>query len=142
MSKFLSDLSEGKKKEALVVQRLQQLKFTAQLSNSKQYDVEWEDNGKNLKGEVKFDKASDRTGNIAIEFHNSKLNKPSGLTATKADVWFIVFPDDVIWWCYVEDLKKFVKENKPKKVVIGGGDKNADLYLYSKNFIEKLFKVL
>ncbi len=43
-----------------------------------------------FKVEVKWDKAAARSGNIFLELHNPRSNRPSGLTASQAD-----------WWCHV-----------------------------------------
>ena len=43
--------------------------------------------------EVKYDEMQAKTGNIAIEIYNPKSGKPSGLTATKANLWCQVLKD-------------------------------------------------
>lgn len=87
--------------------------------------------------EVKYDIMSKRTGNIAIEYHNSKKNTPSGISATKADFWvhiaFTKTGDRMVYIAPVSELKKWIADNKPKKVIIAGGDDNADLYIYGQD---------
>lgn len=139
---FIKDLINGNSKEELVLKRLHELGYQGQFSGIKDYDIVFTTKSGELKGEVKFDKMSDKTGNLAIEFFNPKLNRDSGLSATTADVWFYVFPDGTIWWAYTKELKEFIENNKPAKTFKGGGDKNADLYLYRKSFIKKVFEVL
>src|SRR6185295_17990226 len=43
--------------------------------------------GSTLTFEVKNDIMAKRTGNVAIEHHNCKQDKPSGLMATEAHFW-------------------------------------------------------
>lgn len=80
--------------------------------------------------EVKHDVMAKKTGNVAIEFHNSKKNEPSGIYVTKANIWAHKILDE-IWLCSVSDLKEFVKNEKPVKIVIAGGDDNADLFIFT-----------
>lgn len=78
--------------------------------------------------EVKWDLYAAKSGNIAIEMWNPKTNKPSGLTATKADIWCHI--TDGLYFVSVNVLKKYVENNKPKRLIASGGDSNATLYLY------------
>ena len=97
---------------------------------NKFYDLIIEPNdGVSSTGEVKSDLMGKATGNIALEFWNSKKNEPSGLTATMADMWFHIFCEEV-WITNVLDLRVYVQNVKPAKVVFSGGDKNANLYIY------------
>jgi hypothetical protein len=70
-----------------------------------------------------------RTGNIALEYFNSKSMKPSGITATKAD-WWVHKIDGELWIIRVSDLLNFTKTEKPVRMISRGGDDNADLLLY------------
>lgn len=83
--------------------------------------------------EVKFDAMAAKTGNVAIEHHNSKKDEPSGIEVTKADIWVHLLKDDnniTIWATNVKTLKEFVKNNEPLKKIVSGGDANASLYIY------------
>ena len=82
--------------------------------------------------EVKYDMMSGKTQNIAIEFFNDSLGKPSGVLATKADFWCIVIPGPRLYISTVNDLKKFLSNTEPKKMVTKAGDGNASLMLYPK----------
>ena len=88
--------------------------------------------------EVKYDEMQAATGNIAIEVYNSKSNKPSGLSATKADLWCHVLKDSV-WITSVKKLKEFCKEHKPLRKVGAAGDGNASIFLYKTDDILKIF---
>lgn len=83
--------------------------------------------------EVKFDVMAQRTGNIAIEYHNTKKDTPSGLNATKANIWAHLIYDDsnkVVFVTSVAKLRDFCSKNTPKRVIKNGGDKNANLLLF------------
>jgi len=79
--------------------------------------------------EVKNDVMASKTGNIALEYFNSKSMKASGITATKAD-WWVHKINGELWAIRVKELIDFTKNEKPDKIIIGGGDNNADLMIY------------
>jgi hypothetical protein len=86
--------------------------------------------------EVKYDLLASTTGNIAIEYANPRTNKPSGLFATKSNLWFIVLDKPLsVWVAKTEDLKLFFSTQPPLKIIEKAGDGNAALRLYSKDHI-------
>ena len=85
--------------------------------------------------EVKYDLYSDKSGNIAIEFWNSRQGKPSGINITSAKFWVQVTPAKGVWITTVEKLKQYIKDNKAHKIILNAGDGNANLYLYKVNKI-------
>ena len=89
--------------------------------------------------EVKYDEMQHLTGNIAIEFYNCKSNKPSGLSATKADLWCHVLKEST-WMTSVKKLKDFCENKKPFRTITGGGDGNASIFLYNTKDIIKIFE--
>lgn len=108
--------------------------------------IEWDvavDVGKTVKFECKFDKMAARTGNMAIEHWNSKKDKPSGITATEADIWAVVLdPDMQVFATSVESLRRYCKENTPHKSV-HGGDNNSHMWLYKTDrILEDIFTPL
>jgi hypothetical protein len=110
-----------------------------------EYDLECFDNKKRFTCEVKFDRMAQSTGNIAIEMHNTRHDKPSGLSATKADIWVIVVMDGnhkVAFAINTDRLRRFVESNEPKKKVEYGGEENARIYLYPDSILEDLFERL
>ena len=95
-----------------------------------------------LKIEVKYDYMAQKTNNIAIEVWNTKLDKPSGLTQTKAHIWAHCLKDGsniVAFICKTKHLQKLVKDFPPKKVIKSGGDNNAELMLYDVDWLLKGF---
>ncbi len=92
--------------------------------------------------ESKFDIRSAETGNIAIEFFNSKIGKPSGISSTISDVWFYLLPDMTKWFASVLTIKQFLVDVKPLRTVYGGGDNNSDMVLYKKEDILPSFHQL
>tara|TARA_Y100000592_G_scaffold99967_1_gene177992 strand:- start:807 stop:1295 length:489 start_codon:yes stop_codon:yes gene_type:complete len=89
--------------------------------------------------EVKYDEMQEKTGNIAIEIYNPRSGKPSGLTATKADLWCQVLKDSA-WITSVKALKKFCEETPPFKMFSSAGDGNAAILLYKTNDILEIFE--
>tara|TARA_Y100001938_G_scaffold142131_1_gene212898 strand:+ start:1145 stop:1642 length:498 start_codon:yes stop_codon:yes gene_type:complete len=89
--------------------------------------------------EVKYDEMQHLTGNLAIEFYNCKSNKPSGLSATKADLWCHVLKEST-WMTSVKKLKDFCENKKPFRTITGGGDGNASIFLYKTKDIIKIFE--
>lgn len=92
--------------------------------------------------EVKFDIMASKTGNIAVETWNSKKNTPSGINITKADIWIFVLVEEgyQAWAISVKNFKKWLENNKPKKIITHGGDKNATLSIFPKDKILPEFK--
>ena len=84
--------------------------------------------------EIKYDLYAKKSGNIAIEYFNTKQNKPSGINASKADFWVYYLDNDSINIITLTKLIKFTKTEQPHKIV-DGGDNNAALMLYKKEHI-------
>ena len=88
--------------------------------------------------EVKHDVMAQKTGNIAIEFYNSKSCKDSGINVTTADLWIHILQDDAnktMWVASVKEFKAFIKDNPPHRTVTDVGDNNACLYLYKEDVL-------
>lgn len=84
--------------------------------------------------EIKNDVYAARTGNIAIEFWNSKKDSASGINITTAPLWVHIAREE-IWMANVEALKQWVETNEPKRTIFGGGDGNADFHLFEADTI-------
>ena len=107
------------------------------------YDLVCKMGRKKFTIEVKYDYKSEETGNIAIEHHNSKVDRPSGITATKADLWVYILgtgKNISAWVVKSSALKAFLEKVSPFKEIAYGGDNNAALYIYKKDdILERLF---
>lgn len=145
----LKSMRIGAVAEDLLVENLISFGHIAERNPDKstryEFDVTSTFNGQKFLFEVKYDVMASRTGNIAIEFWNSKKNAPSGLSATKSDFWVQVLEEPtgrVIYITTVDDLKNFTKFEKPLKTIIAGGDKNSSMYIYEKERILTCFTEL
>lgn len=132
----------GKLAEQRVISMFNKLGIPCKKSEKEllEYDIELEVAGKKRTAEVKFDMMAEKTGNLAIEYWNSKKDTASGISATKAHLWIICVLDDInitIWATSVKTMKKFLTDNQPKRIISKGGDKNAELYLYDADFMLK-----
>lgn len=129
--------NQGDKGENRIIDLLKNFEIEAAkpVPYNKYYDLLISLN-KEYKGEVKSDLMGKQTGNIALEFWNSKKNEPSGLSSTLADIWFHIFCDEV-WIANTLELKLYVQNVQPLKIIFSGGDKNANLYIYK---ADKIFK--
>ncbi len=119
----------GDTAEDELVQYLKSLDLTVvkNTERSKFYDYDVCANYENdwLSFEVKNDVMSGKTGNLAIEYWNSKKNAPSGIMATKASYWVHKFNDE-LHYCLVADLKIFLDKTPPKRIIKAGGNANSD----------------
>lgn len=98
------------------------------------WDIESTIDGDGFTTEVKNDVRAKETGNIAIEVHNSRQDKPSGLTATKANLWCHIIGGEV-WVAQVTILRAFTETTPPLRKVKRAGDDNADILLYKREVI-------
>jgi hypothetical protein len=137
---FALDLAKGKKFERLLVEFLKDCGFNPKLneveSEYSHYDVTI-DNPK-LSFEMKADLFYSLSKNIAIEYHNSKLDKPSGIIASKADWWvhgIYHTGKPTLYFAKRLELIQFMRDNPPHKHIIGGGDKNSNMYIYKEKDI-------
>ena len=95
--------------------------------------------------EVKFDSMACKTGNLAIEHHNSVKDKPSGIEVTKADLWMHLIRDGeniTVWVTNTNSLKAYIKTNEPFKKITNAGDGNANLWLYRTDDMLSIFERL
>jgi len=145
---MLKSLAIGKEAEDELVEHLNSIGFSAKRNEVKElrydYDVLAFSTGKYeinheagyagitanfITFEVKNDVMATKTGNVAIEYYNSKQCKPSGIYVTKAK-WWVHKIDGILWICEVEKLINFTKTEKADKMIVSGGDKNANLFIY------------
>lgn len=141
MGKILRDIRLGERAEKLVIDLFTINGFFCEkvLPQTIDYDLRLDLFGDEKFIEVKNDIMANRTGNIAIETFNTKQNKASGITATKADFWCYVLSDTSVYLAETDKLKKFINIAKPKRIVENAGDGNALIALYTK---EQLFDTI
>lgn len=106
---------------------------------NKYFDLSFQYDKKELTIEVKNDVMGAKTGNIALEFWNSRQQSPSGICVTKADFWVHIFKRE-LYITTVTELRKFIKNNDATKIIFSGGDKNANLYIYPATKILSTFQ--
>lgn len=153
MTKFVKSKREGDVAEKFLLEMLEKQKENGVLScavnNDKDTKYDFDVFASTARGlttfEVKYDIYSERSGNIAIEFWNSKKNAPSGINVTKADYWVHILPNNGKMNAYittVKTLKDFIKSTPACRTIFDGGDKNANIYLYKSQIILPIFSLL
>jgi signal transduction histidine kinase len=110
---FRKDLSFGKKFERMAFQYFQGYdRVVYAPEKCKTHDVTFYNKGTPCMVEVKADRWTQRTGNLAIEYNCS--GKDSGILVTKADYWlhFCVNDGDkpTVYKIPINDLKKIITE--------------------------------
>lgn len=143
---FKRDLGVGSIGESFIQSVFAKHNIATQVNTDRaklsEYDIEIFFEEKSVMIEAKFDLYCARSGNIAIEFFNPKLGRPSGIGHTKADLWIHVISQPMsVWVTSVTKLKQFITSNKPHRVITCGGDDNSSMYLYKKDIIfDTIFK--
>lgn len=139
MGDFAKDLKIGQKAQDFIIKRLQdELPGLKSIDgNFSSYDLV-ADSGYTI--EVKFDRESEHTKNIAIEYEYDK--HPSGLAKTKALEWLHIYYLD--GWVFsrikVGNLKAFIKNNwKDLHKTQGGDYSKAMLVLINKTDFANTF---
>ncbi|MFW9876832.1 MAG: hypothetical protein ACFFG0_27375 [Candidatus Thorarchaeota archaeon] len=141
---FSRDLSLGRNGEKFLQNYLIKNGIDCKLNevNNADYDLICKYKRTKFTIEVKYDMYAEKSGNIAIEYYNPQLDKPSGLYSTKADLWCTIIPDftnKTMWCCTVKKFKKYIETHKPYRIVENCGDGNANIYLYKLDDIMDLF---
>lgn len=91
--------------------------------------------------EVKYDRKQARTGNVAIEYANSRQGKFSGIMATTAHFWGLVLDDPrTAWLARVSDLYAHVRSVAPLAHYERAGDGNAAIWVYRWQDVSGLFR--
>lgn len=107
--------------------------------NHIEYDFKCKLGKKNFTAEVKYDWLAQKTGNIAIEFHNTKKDSPSGINATTADVWITLIEDGnniTAWLTKTSELKNYFEKKDGR--IVHGGDDNSSMKLFRQ---EEIFSI-
>lgn len=129
---FTTDLEFGEKYEIELLKYLDYEKFKKPKGNFKPYDIKIYKDGKKIKYEVKADKLTYKTGNIAIEYQCN--NKLSGIATTKAKYWaYFIIKDDESYDLFIipkSVIEKSIENKEYKRIVSGGDGYRARLYLF------------
>ena len=89
--------------------------------------------------EVKCDFKSKTTRNAFLEVWNCRLNRASGLSATKADWWLFYTPGDAVFYRFnPKRMLKWLEEKSGLDKLVGMGDRNSDGYLLPLSVLAKL----
>ena len=92
-----------------------------------------------VKYEVKADRQTHKTRNIAIEYECS--GKGSGITTTTADfyAYFIVIPNGMYHLYMIPTfiLRKYISEEKYFRIVSGGDGWRSKMYLFNISVFER-----
>jgi hypothetical protein len=75
--------------------------------------------------EVKVDSMAAKTLNAAIEYWDSRRNKPTGILETTARLWLHCVPEGDGLRCYELDTKRLIKLCLEAGSVATGGDFNS-----------------
>ena len=142
MTSIKRDLSLGDAGERRVMSLYEGFGFNSIQSQGKfpDWDIKSFYKAFEFSTEVKWDIYAVKSGNIAIEVFNPKSDKPSGLYATKANLWTHI--TDYVYVTTVEDLKVFVDTESPVRTITNGGDGNATLLLFREDHILNIFTKL
>lgn len=125
--KFLSDLKDGKGAEKYVAEIYKDNFYPTcdyiSYHIGKEFDISFSFPRKtSIHMEVKFDKMSNKTGNLCFELFDHK-NEPSGVLATKAHLMVYMLTENKLLEFDVPELKKFVEKHlvtKQYKILKGG----------------------
>lgn len=141
-------MARGKRGEKLVASVLEFGGIECEINDSSTniyYDISCKMGRKKFKVEVKSDYMAAKTGNLAIEYYNTKKDEESGLYITKAEIWAHCIKDGdnlTVWATNVKTLKQFIEDEKPERIIDNGGDNNASLLLYKDFHILEIFRQL
>ena len=132
MVQFRKDLTFGKQYEMLLIDLVEHTHFEMAPSGAyKPWDIRFYDGDASMKVEVKADRMTGKTGNLAIEFECS--GKPSGIATTDADVWAYFAPHASgckWWWIPVADIRAAIDGEQYSSIKSGGDGWRARMYLF------------
>jgi hypothetical protein len=87
--------------------------------------------------EVKWDVMAGKTGNLAVEFYNTRSGKPSGIMATTSDLWVVLTGEEMNGYvARTSVLREYFEKNKGVRDV-AGGDNNSAMRLFRADEILK-----
>ena len=129
---FNLDLAFGNMYEQKLVDLLPKDSYIIKEGYFPYYDVEITKDNITKKYEVKADRYTYKTGNIAIEFECN--NKLSGISITQADyyAYYIVKPYNIfeLYIIPTQTIKDLINERKFKRSIYGGDNKKSKMYIF------------
>lgn len=132
-------LAAGQAGERLLLSRLTGAGLECGLNTGARHshDLWFRLGGRRWLVECKFDFAAARTGNLALEFWNTRQWQPSGLWRTRADLWCHLVPEagrEQVFLARVADLRAWHGQDMGD--VRDGGDDNSRMSLYPRARLE------
>jgi hypothetical protein len=130
MSSFREDLKFGEKYQKRLLEIIEWEESEMSKGKFKPYDC-WIVNSDKEKVyfEVKADRKTQSTGNIAIEFECS--GEPSGITTTQADYWaYFIHGTKDYFLIPTDELRARIAAKKYTKEVNGGDGWRSRMYLF------------
>lgn len=123
---FKKDLKDSEESVKKVIEFLQTVGCTDISENHDgRFDIQYTNKSGIIRtAEVKNDLMYNDTGNVAIEFQSR--NKPSGISTSKADVWYYVLGDD-IYVCPIGILRVYLIQHWDRYRRVKGGDDGTSL---------------
>ena len=140
---FNSDLAFGNIYEKKLVELIPNESYLIKEGYFPDYDVEITNNNIMVTYEVKADRYTYKTNNVAIEFECN--NSPSGIATTTSDfyAYFVIKPYNLfeLYIIPTNIIKSKIEEKEYKKILLGGDNKRSRLYIMDlNNFLEYKFK--
>lgn len=129
---FKQDLELGEHYQSICLELFEHEKAEIMKGNFKPYDLWLENEGERVTMEVKSDRLTLGTGNIAIEFECS--GKPSGITTTEADHWvYFVIGSRDYYLIPTMEIMKAITERRFTRTARGGDGWRANMYLFPRD---------
>ncbi len=130
---FENDLSFGNEYERKLIDYIEHDKYIIKEGYFPYYDIKFKKDGKKTRYEVKADRLSYKTCNMAIEFECS--NKPSGIQISRSDyyAYFVLKPNNNydLYIIPTKKIKKEINKENYKKIINGGDGGRSRMYLFN-----------
>lgn len=144
---FKRTFAEGREGEEAITRALSGVGFTVERAplREKTRDLDVRGHGLAFSLEVKRDLWQTRTGNLALEYRNPNTGEPSGVLATRADLFAFVLggaPYSGVWVARSGSVRSFFFSQPFLKDIHRGGDGNASFRLYRDSHLLSIFRRL
>lgn len=127
---FRSDLALGEEYQRRFLYLIEYDECEMAKGKFKEWDIRIKHNGEDIYFEVKCDRKTRQTGNLAIEFECNGV--PSGVSTTTADYWVhFVYGSPFYYMIPIEELRKAITDKKYGRTVKGGDGFRANMYLFN-----------